>query len=61
MTMTFYIGKEYMTISEKFAYVRNYIRRTEPEIRTGSNAECFRWIVKRMYELVKEKEVKNEN
>ena len=48
-----------MTISEKFAYVRNYIRRTEPDIRTGSNAECFRWIVKRMYELVKEKEAEN--
>ena len=59
MTMTFYIGKEYMTITEKFEYVRLHLKRTEPDIRTGSNAECFRWIVKRMYELVKEKEAEN--
>ena len=60
MTMTFYIGREYTTISEKFTFIRNYLRRTEPDIKTGSNAECFRWIVKRMYELVKEKEDLNE-
>ena len=58
MTMTFYLGKEYFDYLEKFKNVKDYIRGLRA-LKTGSNAETFRWMLDRMDDYVK-KELKKE-
>lgn len=55
MTMTFYLGREYDTYSEKFMRVKKHIRGLKA-LKTGSNAEAFRWILDQMDTYVREKE-----
>ena len=52
MTMTFYLGKEYFDYLEKFQRVKEHIRGLKA-LKTGSNAETFRWILDRMDMYVK--------
>ncbi len=54
MSMNFYIGTEYQAFDRKFEAVRKYVRMKE-ETKTGSRAETFRWMVNKIFELVKEK------
>ena len=53
MTMTFYLGREYIKYSEKFMKVKKYIRKLRA-LKTGSNAEAFRWILDQMDKYVTE-------
>ena len=55
--MTFYLGREYKNYSEKFMKVKEFIRSLRA-LKTGSNAEAFRWILDRMDEYIKEEEKK---
>jgi len=52
---SFYIGKEILDIEEKFNKIRRYLIKNE-HMETGSRAECYRWMVKRLYKLIIEKE-----
>ena len=54
MSMNFYIGAEYQTYNKKFEAVRKYVRMQE-HTETGSRAETFRWMVDRIFKLVKDK------
>ena len=51
--MTFYLGREYNEYSEKFMKVKEFIRGLRA-LKTGSNAEAFRWILDRMDEYIDE-------
>ena len=53
MTMTFYLGREYDTYSKKFMRVKEHIRGLRA-LKTGSNAETFRWILDKMDKYIKE-------
>lgn len=57
MTMTFYLGREYDEYSAKFMRVKKFIRKLEA-LKTGSNAETFRWILDQMDKYVTEEEEK---
>lgn len=59
MTMTFYLGREYEDYSKKFMRVKEFIRGLRA-LKTGSNAEAFRWILDRMDEYIAEEEDKEE-
>ncbi len=52
---SFYVGKEIIDIDNKFNKIRRYLVKHE-DIKTGSRAECYRWMVKRLYKLIIEKE-----
>lgn len=52
--MTFYLGREYHLYAEKFEKLKNYITKHYAEIRNGSNAEIFRWMIDRLYPLMQE-------
>jgi len=56
MSHTFYLGMEGPEIERKFQKVRKYLMMTEPSIKRGSRAECYRWIINKIYNLVIEKE-----
>jgi len=57
--MTFYLGKEYNKYSEIFYEVKKFIRKLRV-LKTGSNAEAFRWILDQMNKYIKE-ELEKEN
>ncbi len=59
MTMTFYLGREYDTYAKKFMRVKEHIRGLKA-LKTGSNAETFRWILDQMDKYVKEENNKDE-
>lgn len=54
--MNFYIGQEYKKYNIKFEAVRDYyIKNEKPMKGSGSRAECCRWMIDRIFKLVKEK------
>ena len=52
---SFYIGKEIIDIDTKFNKIRKYLLKHE-NMETGSRAECYSWMVKRLFKLIIEKE-----
>lgn len=56
MSHTFYLGMEGPEIERKFQKIRKYIVMNEPKVKRGSRAECYRWMIDKLYELVMEKE-----
>ena len=52
---SFYIGKEILDIDTKFNKIRRYLVIHE-DIKKGSRAECYRWMVNKLYKLIIEKE-----
>jgi len=59
MTMTFYLGREYPEYEKKFKDVKEFIRGLKA-LKTGSNAEAFRWMLDRMHEYVQEENHKED-
>lgn len=57
--MTFYLGREYKEYAEKFMNVKEFIRGLKA-LKTGSNAEAFRWILDRMDEYIREENEDND-
>lgn len=55
--MTFYLGREYEKYAEKFMNVKRFIRGLKA-LKTGSNAEAFRWILDQMDKYVEEEKEK---
>ena len=53
--MNFYLGQEYHDYKEKFKKIKEHIRSLRA-LKTGSNAETFRWLVDRTYNYVLEVE-----
>ena len=46
MTITFYLGKDYIEIHKKFKRIRKYYG---DKLQNDSNSDCFRYIVRLLY------------